>query len=439
MVNTIHDSAICPGSSITLTTNSSGASTFNWSPSAGLSNPGVSSPLATPSATTLYVVTAFSNIGCSSKDTVLVSILSPQECNATPIIASFSTPDTVCVNTPISLTNTSSGATSYYWNFCVASSLENPTSLNLGNFGLNQAVSIDYAQDGNSWYAFVTSSIPGKLTRLNFGNSLLNTPTAYDLGNFAGAIPDNCGGIQVIKNGGRWYAIIVGGTPVGQIIKIDFGSSLSNNSPVATNWGNIGNLALPTDLNLFQSGGAVYGLTTNALTNTLTRFDFTNSFINLPTGVNLGNVGSLSYPTGIYTINKGGAWYAFITNAGSDQPNSPNSSVTRLNFGNSLLNIPTGTNLGNPGNTLRSARDLTIYQSCNEVVGFVINNSTLNDLVRLNFNNDITSTPAATTIGNSGSLDLPRGISKLFRVGNDLYSFVTNANNASISRLKFNG
>jgi gliding motility-associated-like protein len=354
--------------------------------------------------------------------------------------AGFLTPDTVCVNAPVTIANTSVGASSYYWNFCVANSASNPVGTNLGNFGFSLPGFIDYGKEGNNYYGFVTNSIPGKLIRLDFGNSLLNTPTYFDMGNLGGAIPEQCEGIQVVKNQGRWYAIVVGGQPVGRIVKVDFGTSLSNNSPVATNWGNVGNLAYPTDLHIFQDGLNWYGLTINAQNNTITRFNFTASFNSTPTGVNLGNIGNLDYPTGIYAINNNGSWHAFVSNAGvANGFNSPTSSLSRLDFGTSLLNMPVGTNLGNPGNMLRSARDVTIYKSCNEIVGYVVNYSTVNHLVRLDFNNSLTSAPLATSLGNTGNLNFPHSISRLFRMENDLYSFITNLNTSSVTRLKFTG
>jgi hypothetical protein len=75
----------------------------------------------------------------------------------------------------------------------------------------------------------------------------LNTPVAENLGNFGDIIPTAAEGIQVIKSNGKWYAIITGGnqTTGARILKVDFGSTLSNPSPVATNWGNIGDLAYP--------------------------------------------------------------------------------------------------------------------------------------------------------------------------------------------------
>lgn len=355
------------------------------------------------------------------------------------VVAGFLTPDTVCVNSPVQINNTSVGASSYFWNFCVANSATNPGGANISNIGLSQPVFMDYAKDGNNYYGFVVNHLVGRLIRLDFGNSLLNTPTYVDLGNFNGAIPVQCEGIQLVKNAGKWYAILVGGQPSGRIVKIDFGTSLSNNSPAGTNWGNIGGLAFPTDLHVFQDGSNWYGLTINAQSNSITRFNFSSSFDNPPTGVNLGNIGAMNYPTGIYAISQNGTWYAFISNNGNGVSNSADASITRLNFGSSLLNTPTGVNLGNPGNLLSSSRDLTIYQSCDEIFGFVVNNATNRQLVKLNFNNALTSVPTAQNLGNVGNMSFPHSISKLFRDGSDLHAFVTNVDNHTLTRLRFSG
>ena len=363
----------------------------------------------------------------------------------------FTTPDTVCVNTPVEITNTTTGATNYYWNFCVADiSNTVPIASNLGNLGgaFSNPVFIDYVFDNNNYYGFTINYNPGNLIRLDFGNSLLNTPTAVSLGNFGGAIPPGSGaeGIQVIKNEGKWYAIIVGGyTPSGstpRILKIDFGANLTNTLPLATNWGNIGNLSQPIDLHVFSEGNTWYGFTVNAENNTITRFNFSSSFDNFPTAINLGNIGNLSYPTGIYAIDDNGFWRVFIVNGGVNSNTSTSGvySLTRLDFGNSLLNLPVGINLGNPGNALQHPRDLTIMKSCDEIIGFVVNgNSSYNNLVKMNFNNNLSSTPILSSLGNIGNLNFPHSISKLFRVNNDLYSFITNVANNTLTRLRFTG
>jgi len=356
------------------------------------------------------------------------------------VVPDFVIPDTVCVNTPVNISNISMNATSNYWNFCVADANSTPEAVNLGNPGgsLSWPVFTDIITENGNYYMFVSNNWPGGLVRLDFGNSLLNNPTVVNLGTVGGVIPNTIEGIQVVKNEGRWYAIMVGGDMANgnipsRVIKIDFGTSITNTNPVGTNWGNIGNLAYPTDLHVFEENGIWYGFTVNAQNNTITRFNFSNSFTNTPTAVNLGNLGGLSYPTGINAIKDNGNWHVFITN------DLVNSFLVRLDFGNSLLNTPTAVNLGNPGNVLVKTRDIYIMKACDQITALAVNGDGYNDLVKLDFNNNITSTPTGVSLGNTGGMNFPHSISKLFRVGNDLYTFVTNVRNHSLTRIRFAG
>ncbi|MFM7053971.1 MAG: gliding motility-associated C-terminal domain-containing protein [Bacteroidota bacterium] len=88
----------------------SGATTYSWSPSAGLSDPNIANPTANPLTTTTFVVTA-ANGSCTATDSVTITVL-PQ------IIPSF-VPDTVQGFTPftVNFNNTSSGANTYNWAF----------------------------------------------------------------------------------------------------------------------------------------------------------------------------------------------------------------------------------------------------------------------------------------------------------------------------------
>jgi gliding motility-associated-like protein len=243
-----------------------------------------------------------------------------------------------------------------------------------------------------------------------------------------------------VQQQGKWYVMMVGGgaavNNASRILKLDFGASITNPSPVATNWGNIGNMERPVDLHIFQEGNDWYGFTVNAGTNTITRFNFGADFNNTPTAVNLGNIGGLNFPTGIYAIKDNTNWRIFVVNGAT----ATGTSLTRLDFGASLLNVPTGVNLGNPGNALHQPRDFTIMKSCGQVVGFAVNGQAgFYDLVKLDFNNDLSSVPTATSLGSTGSLNFPHSISKLFRVNENLYSFITNVANNTITRLEFQG
>ncbi|HMH20371.1 MAG TPA: gliding motility-associated C-terminal domain-containing protein [Puia sp.] len=355
---------------------------------------------------------------------------------------SFTLPDTVCTNNPVKITNTSAGGTTYYWNFCVADISKTPEATNLGNIGgaFSYPVFIDIDSLNNHYYGFLVNNYQGGLVRLDFGNSMLNIPVPTNMGNFGGIIPPGAGseGIQIVHNNGKWYIIIVGwdlattGNPP-KIIQIDFGTDLGNPSPVATDWGNLGNLAQPIDLYIFNENSHWYGFTVNATNSTVTRFDFGTSFDTPPTATNMGNLGGLlNYPTGICAVNDGGNWHVFITNAYT--------SLVRLDFGNSLLSTPVAVSLGDPGNTLHQPRDIAVMKFCDQTFGYLVNGDPgYNDFVQLDFKNDLTSIPVAISLGNIGNFNFPHSLSKIFRVGADLYCFIPNVSNNTLTRLKFSG
>ena len=239
-------------------------------------------------------------------------------------------PDSVCTNSAVQITNTSTGASNYYWSFCEASLSSIPDAINLGNPGgqLNGPVFTDIAQDiSGNYFVFAINNYTSQVVRMNFGNSLLNIPVVDNLGNFAGAIPQNAEGIQLVNVNGNWTAIIVGGDPVSgnpsAIAKIDFGASLASLTPVAVNWGNIGGLSYPTDLYVFNVGTNWYGYTVNSRNNTITQFNFGTDFTTIPSGINLGNLGNLNVPVGIGEIYDAGNWYLFVTNNGDGTSHSP--------------------------------------------------------------------------------------------------------------------
>lgn len=359
---------------------------------------------------------------------------------AKPVTAGFLAPDTVCLNEPVNITNMASNATNYFWNFCAGNSYSAPTGVNLGNIGnaLGSPVFSDIVSDNGNYYLFVSNHLPGGLVRLDFGNSLLNTPTAVPLGTVGGVIINTIEGLQVVKNEGKWYVIMVGGhTLLGitsRIIKVELGANITNTNPVGTDWGNLGNLAYPVDLHMFQEGNRWYGLTLNAQNRTLTRFDFSASFDNIPIGQNLGNPGgSFTYPTGIFAINDNNNWHVFVVN------DEPDADLIRLDFGNSLLNTPVLVNLGNPGNVLNKTRDICFLKECGNITAFAVNGETYDQFIRLDFGSDLLSTPTGTNLGNIGNLSLPHSLSKIFRVESDLYTFITNVSNNSLTRIRFSG
>ena len=98
------DAAVCMGGSTPL--NAMGGVTYSWGPVAGLSNPNISTPIATPAVSTNYILTITDGGGCSATDDVLITV------NPAPI-ANAGNDTTICNGTSAFL-NANGGAT-YLW------------------------------------------------------------------------------------------------------------------------------------------------------------------------------------------------------------------------------------------------------------------------------------------------------------------------------------
>jgi subtilisin-like proprotein convertase family protein/F0F1-type ATP synthase assembly protein I len=94
---------ICVGATVTLS--ASGANSYSWSPSTGLSATTGNSVDATPSVTTTYTVTGTTN-GCTSSQSVTVTVSSS-------LLVTTNTPASICEGETTSLF--ASGASTYVW------------------------------------------------------------------------------------------------------------------------------------------------------------------------------------------------------------------------------------------------------------------------------------------------------------------------------------
>ena len=344
--------------------------------------------------------------------------------------ALFEVKDTACIDEMISITNHSRDAASYYWNFCSGNLYYPPEGNTMPGQGtLSEPAFIDFAEDNGEYYAFITNHNDGTITRNYYGSDILSTPVSENLGDFGGIIPQHVQGVQVVNDDGHWYVFLVGGQRSdSRLVRLDFGSSLSNN-PVASDMGNF-NLDYPVDLYILQEGDNWYGFTVNYNTNRITRFDFGNDLSNLvPVTRTFSDLMGLNGPTGLFPIQENGIWYLFVSNNLSHE-------IIRMELGPSLTGYPTPTNIGDPG-ILAFPFDLTILRDCEGLFGFVLNR--FNDIVRMEFNQGIDQPPEFVSLGHQGNLFNPHGISDVFRVGDTLYTFVANIDNSTITRLFFPG
>ncbi len=103
-INAGVDTLICEGRGIRL--NATGAATYVWTPSLGLSCTNCADPIATPAAQTRYLVTGSTVHGCTNRDSLIVRV-------KFPFNMSNSLGDTLCVGS--SATLSASGAFRYEW------------------------------------------------------------------------------------------------------------------------------------------------------------------------------------------------------------------------------------------------------------------------------------------------------------------------------------
>lgn len=138
------DTSICKGAGLQLYAVGD-AATFSWSPSSGLSDPSIESPVAQPLSTTEYVITASNPDGCTDKDTVLVTV------KPLPVV-SITNDTLVCPKVKVQLN--ASGGSSYSWT--PSATLSDP-------FVANPIA----APDKNTTYAVEVSDIASGCTNID--------------------------------------------------------------------------------------------------------------------------------------------------------------------------------------------------------------------------------------------------------------------------------
>jgi hypothetical protein len=296
----------------------------------------------------------------------------------------FTFPVPVCQGTQFQIHNLSpvvdSTLEKFTWNFCNSTISNLPITTNLGTIGgnLNTNAFTAVATDSGHYYTFTTNYNSGELVRADFGNSLLNTPTSIILASSLGYALE---GVQIAKDSNRWIIFTVSSN---QINRLELGASLSNTAPIITNLGNIGNLNWPHDFQLAKENGNWYGVIANRTSSAITKLSFGSSLLNIPTGIDYPFSNHLWGPSGVFlkrnTLN--GDWILFVSNLFGD-------SLSRFNFGTTLSNSPIFMDNTKLKDTANEFRDVTIMESCNELKGFgVYKNS--NTIVQFEFaGNDI--------------------------------------------------
>ena len=282
--------------------------------------------------------------------------------------------------------------------------LSNPptdTSYVLGT-GLNSVLGqIRFREEGGNWYG-LTTNLGGNLLRLDFGNSLGNVPTLVDLGDFNG-LSVAAASLQIKQWGDTVFTILTNHNTNTLTVVQQTQSILA---PVDTFY----NVSIPTaivngatNIELVRDSCGWVGFTGLQFNSRLLRIDFGSSLTNTPVGTDFSNLlGTINTPINVAVAQDGDQRYLFVRNRFAG--------VTKINFGDSYRNpIQSSTSLGNFGGVLSGSNDWMDYAKFGSR-HYVFTGNGSNNLLRIDFPDTCLNSPATVTgfapaivIGNPGT------------------------------------
>lgn len=339
--------------------------------------------------------------------------------------ADFTAPDTVCVNTPVTITNLTQGASTWFWKFCPGTPLSNPYGIPSGFLlgTLAMPMGITLAQDGNNYYAFITNSGASSIVRVKWISSLVNSPT-YEILNTPGVLTQDIRGIRVISAAGNWHAFVTNGS---SLVRLDFGSTLDNLSPIVSTAVNSPLMNKAQGLVIGYDGTGYIGFCTNYPAQTITRFAWGTSLTSTPVVTDLGNIGGLTRPMQPCLIADSSGWHMFVSNT---------TSMVQVKFGSSLMNTPVGTNLGNLV-WITDNRGVTSYTQCSIPYVLVSNHDVVvNQLFQAHFPQGLDGPKTLTPLGSVGGQFETVSLSETLSSGDTIFCVALNAY-PSLSTLYF--
>jgi len=278
--------------------------------------------------------------------------------------ASFDVQASACRETNLVFTNVTPAAGSYEWDFCAGDLNNIPAAQSIISSSLLfRARSFKIERDAfNNYIGFALSEPNGQLMRLNFGTSLLSTPSITNLGNFSNSVT-RAWGFTVYQEAGNWYCFIPN-FDNGSLIKLSFGSNLLS-VPVVQNMGNFGGL--------------------------------------------------LRFPSGMTIVNEGNNVYGFVCNAGPGA-----SEVLKLNFGTSISNTPAASVINVPGGNF--LMDISFIKECNQWIGLATSFDN-RKIFYLDFINGLSNAPSVGEL-NLPSLQFNPCAISVQREGGNIYAFI---------------
>ncbi|SNT02120.1 Por secretion system C-terminal sorting domain-containing protein [Ekhidna lutea] len=245
---------------------------------------------------------------------------------------SFTFKKDVCLDQSIELLNTSVNASSFEWDFCLEDFTETPTVDTTTFNGLSALYGYKLFQENGNWIGLLTERDANAIYRLEFGNSPLNQPDITNLGNLSGLL-DGPVGFDCVYDNGNWHCFLGYFDNNHEIIRLDFGSSLTND-PTAIGIGSFGISGRIRDLAIVQHSDSSYLVLPSYSFNSLTIVNLGISVTDEVASEDIITTNPISGSqniNGVSVLKHNSSWLVFVSSLS-------NSVVQKLDFGETIFN-----------------------------------------------------------------------------------------------------
>jgi hypothetical protein len=358
-----------------------------------------------------------------------------------PAIGQISGPPTTPINTPTTFSTTSGGTNYHTWVFqdSLDFSRSTTTVTNLST-NMNGTGSSTIVRDENGeWFVFMSVlAASGEIYRFEFGHDpTITSPQRYTAVTVPGA---NHLAIDVVRDDvtGNWHGFLVA---VNTMWRLDFGNSLRNTPTVTPPMTFTEGIPNPRQITVIKDQGKWFAFVGNYL-DKVGRFEFGNSLTNAPTNTSAIMPNS-TYKHGTAVTGLGnyfalhkedGKWYMVTTQY---------TLIYLLEFGPSLENTPTfrllreQTPVNDP--QMHRMSSIGLVSDCkNNLYGYVSQGEASSGFLKLNFNGSVTNIPTISSITGFTVEQLTGIETAVPFVANDGLYFVINyfSNNKPLRRVK---
>lgn len=339
----------------------------------------------------------------------------------------FTLPGSVCLEENLSIKNLSvEENTNHFWDFCSGDFDVNPgANVFLNSTSVSSPFEIETVKNNGNFYGFVSSRGLKKLIRLEFGTSLLNTPKIVDLGDL-GLNSNQLLTVRIVKEGLIWYGFIIDFN-ASKLYRLTFGEDLLS-TPSVKDLGDFTTIKNPTGLEIVKHNGNNFAFISNYSNDKVAVVSFGSSLLNIPTSHSITLTGA-SQVGGIRVIQDNCSWFGLATSRG-------NGKVYKINFGSELSNLSPIVSELVLGITVPSPSGIVLAFDGGNYYSFIQSNTTSGQLTKLNFGSSLTNSPTATNLGNLSVLEANWGLS-LFKDESKWFGFSSNNSGNKITRLDF--